>query len=221
MGAIVGGVVGGIVLGGLFLVLFFWLYRRRSKLRASLNTSYPNKVNTVNTGLIQPFQAVRVTPWSQDTASTENTQPLNRSSQSQYTQDAFSSPFKVNNVAARSMSLNGTSGSPPAYQSTNTNSIVIGTSTGRSAGLNPEVSGSVGISTANHTSNTPDTLYSNLIGEYSAANRDVISPELEKKLRAARYLPTDNPSDMPAEEWGNLHGVGRFELKRLQELYDR
>lgn len=59
------------------------------------------------------------------------------------------------------------------------------------------------------------------IGRYAAANRDDIPHELEEKLRMARYMPTDDPKEIPADFWLTHYGVGHFELKRLQELFER
>ena len=43
------------------------------------------------------------------------------------------------------------------------------------------------------------------VGQYAAANRKYISPELERKLRAASYSPLDNPDDISAAEIGRAH----------------
>ena len=64
-------------------------------------------------------------------------------------------------------------------------------------------------------------VYEESISQFCATNRDLISPALEGKLRAARYLPKDNPSEVPAEYWRNAYGVEFFDLKRLQEAYER
>ena len=63
--------------------------------------------------------------------------------------------------------------------------------------------------------------YEDGIAGFCAANRDLISPELEVKLRAAQYLPESNPSDISAKLWRTLHRVGFFELRQLQRAYDR
>ena len=63
--------------------------------------------------------------------------------------------------------------------------------------------------------------YDALIADFCATNRDLISPVLEQKLHAARYLPKDNPSDASAEYWHSTYGVSFFELRRLQEAYER
>lgn len=64
-------------------------------------------------------------------------------------------------------------------------------------------------------------LYDTLITDFCANNRDLISTELERKLYTARYLPSDNPSDIPYEHWRNAYGVEFFDLRRLQEAYER
>jgi hypothetical protein len=59
------------------------------------------------------------------------------------------------------------------------------------------------------------------LGRWAAENRSLVPDELEKKLRAARYLPSDNPDEISPDVWRETHGVGHFELKRLQEIYAR
>jgi hypothetical protein len=58
------------------------------------------------------------------------------------------------------------------------------------------------------------------MGRWVAANRDSISPELEQKLRNAHYRPVDDPKEISDTDWKEHYGVGYFELKRIQELYD-
>ncbi|CAG7846607.1 SubName: Full=Uncharacterized protein {ECO:0000313/EMBL:CCA69853.1} [Serendipita indica DSM 11827] len=67
---------------------------------------------------------------------------------------------------------------------------------------------------------TSEPLMDDILGQYAQANSDLFSPSLESKLRVARYLPTDNPSEMPISEW-QVYSVQTFELRRLQEAYDR
>jgi hypothetical protein len=57
------------------------------------------------------------------------------------------------------------------------------------------------------------------LGRWAAENRSLVPDELEKKLRVAQYLPSDNPNEISPDVWRDTHGVGYFELKRLQELY--
>lgn len=57
--------------------------------------------------------------------------------------------------------------------------------------------------------------------QFAARNRDLISLELESKLRVAHYLPTDNPSDLSTDIWQSQYGVGLFELRRVQEAWQR
>jgi hypothetical protein len=63
--------------------------------------------------------------------------------------------------------------------------------------------------------------YDALIADFCASNRDLISPTLERKLHAARYLPEDDPSDVAADYWLNTYGVDSLELMRLQTAYER
>lgn len=57
-------------------------------------------------------------------------------------------------------------------------------------------------------------------GIFAAKNRDLISYELEVKLRRSGYKPTDDPKEMPIEMWISQYEIGNFEVKRLQEIYD-
>jgi hypothetical protein len=59
------------------------------------------------------------------------------------------------------------------------------------------------------------------LGRWAAENRSSVPYELEQKLRAAQYLPSDNPEEISPDVWRDAHGVGHFELKRLQEIYAR
>jgi hypothetical protein len=63
--------------------------------------------------------------------------------------------------------------------------------------------------------------YDALIADFCASNRDLISPVLERKLRAARYLPEDDPSDLTVDYWHTTYGVESFELENLQAAYER
>ena len=69
---------------------------------------------------------------------------------------------------------------------------------------------------------TGDTrMYNTDLSKFCASNRDIISPGLENKLRAAQWLLADDPSEMSAEYWRNTYGVESFELKRVHEAYAR
>jgi hypothetical protein len=55
---------------------------------------------------------------------------------------------------------------------------------------------------------------------FADRHRSHISPELEDKLRVAHYRPSDDPSSVPESLWAQ-YNIGVFELRRLQEVYDR
>jgi hypothetical protein len=59
------------------------------------------------------------------------------------------------------------------------------------------------------------------LGRWAVENRSSVPYELEQSLRAARYLPSDNPDVISPDVWRDTYGVGHFELKRLQEIYAR
>jgi hypothetical protein len=71
------------------------------------------------------------------------------------------------------------------------------------------------------TSATLPPLFSPELARFASANRDAINENLEARLLAAGYLPTDDPSDLTPEQWRNEHGVSRLELNRLKDLYTR
>jgi hypothetical protein len=68
---------------------------------------------------------------------------------------------------------------------------------------------------------TLSSSFSPELARFASANRDVIGENLEARLQAAGYLPTDDPSRLTAEEWKNEYGVTKIELRRLQDLYSR
>ena len=67
----------------------------------------------------------------------------------------------------------------------------------------------------------PSSLFSPELARFASAHRDVINENLEARLQAAGYLPTDDPSRLTAEEWKNEYGITKMELRRLQDLYSR
>lgn len=98
--------------------------------------------------------------------------------------------------------------SPPGYAST---------SSPRSIG-----SGSRTLSHALQLQGTNGVMFiDDDLGRWAAANRDSIEPELEQKLRIAHYRPMDDPKQISDTDWKEQYGVGVFELKRIQELYER
>jgi hypothetical protein len=56
---------------------------------------------------------------------------------------------------------------------------------------------------------------------FADRHRSHISPVLEDKLRVAHYRPDDDPSSVPESVWAERYNVGIFELRRLQEVYNR
>jgi cell division septation protein DedD len=65
------------------------------------------------------------------------------------------------------------------------------------------------------------SLFSPELARFAAAHRDVINENLEARLQAAGYLPTDDPNRLTAEEWRVEYGITKLELRRLQDLYSR
>ncbi|KIM26114.1 hypothetical protein M408DRAFT_9985 [Serendipita vermifera MAFF 305830] len=54
---------------------------------------------------------------------------------------------------------------------------------------------------------------------FADANRDLISEDLEGRLSAAGYLPSDDPDNLTEEEWMTLHNVTKLEVMRLRSLF--
>lgn len=54
---------------------------------------------------------------------------------------------------------------------------------------------------------------------WAERHRHKISLELQDKLRAACYLPLDDPDRLPVDQWQRLFGVGLFELEILRQLF--
>jgi hypothetical protein len=59
------------------------------------------------------------------------------------------------------------------------------------------------------------------LAQFASTNRDLITEELESKLRAAGYIQSDDPGLVPVEEWRVHSGVGRLELNRLRQFHNR
>lgn len=103
---------------------------------------------------------------------------------------------------------------PPAYQPSPSNRRL--TSTLSPGTQNPFTSYPESLDDVSDSALHNDDIY-----QFCAANRNLISVALENKLRAAHWLPTDDPSEVPAERWRTAYGVEFFELKRIQEAYAR
>jgi len=56
---------------------------------------------------------------------------------------------------------------------------------------------------------------------FAQANREFINADLEARLVAAGYMPTDDPDSLTEEEWRENHGITKLELLRLRTLYAR
>ena len=57
------------------------------------------------------------------------------------------------------------------------------------------------------------------LAEFASSNRRLISEDLEARLTAAGYLPTDDPDNLSEEEWRDVHNVTKLELMRIRALY--
>jgi hypothetical protein len=63
-----------------------------------------------------------------------------------------------------------------------------------------------------------DTVHNDALYEFANAHRDLISPELERRLREAGYEPYIDPDFIDEEEWAKA-GVGVDSLGILRGLY--
>jgi hypothetical protein len=59
------------------------------------------------------------------------------------------------------------------------------------------------------------------LADFARANRNLISYDLEAKLAAAGYLPTDDPDNLSEQEWITKYNVTVQELESLRRLYYR
>ena len=57
------------------------------------------------------------------------------------------------------------------------------------------------------------------LARFADSNRGLISEDLEARLTAAGYLPTDDPDNLSEEEWRIVHNVTKLEVMRLRALY--
>ena len=60
----------------------------------------------------------------------------------------------------------------------------------------------------------------NKLADWANANRNYISPDVETRLARAGYQPDDDPDILTEEEWTE-HGITKFQLIRLREIYAR
>lgn len=58
------------------------------------------------------------------------------------------------------------------------------------------------------------------LAQFASANRGMINEDLEARLEAAGYLPTDDPDSLTEQEWKE-HKVTKLELLRLRTLFNR
>lgn len=57
------------------------------------------------------------------------------------------------------------------------------------------------------------------VGIWAEANRYLVSPDLERRLRSAGYLPNHDPERIGEDAWRERYSVSEFELDTLKELY--
>jgi hypothetical protein len=57
------------------------------------------------------------------------------------------------------------------------------------------------------------------LARWANANRAFITHDLEARLEAAGYLPTDDPNNLTEEEWITEHNVTKLEVIRIRALY--
>lgn len=59
------------------------------------------------------------------------------------------------------------------------------------------------------------------LSHFAEKHRDLILPELERKLRRAGYNPKRGPEIISPDMWWQRHGVSQLELADLKEAYER
>jgi hypothetical protein len=92
------------------------------------------------------------------------------------------------------------------------------TSTDRNNRPTPNVS-----SSTREIPREPPPVYGNstVLAAWASTNRNVVSKDMESKLLAAGYMPSDNPDIFSEDEWQTRCGITRLELFRLRKLYAR
>lgn len=201
----------------LIVIVTVWWVRRSRRLRARVALAASGGNRSQNNYGDQPLIPIHRLPSSQGVTVVQHSE-----APGQALPPPFTRILSDDSTVARQISRNSIDAAPPEYDA-----VAMGpnASTNGPVTTYPGMVGDLGLMGAIPSIKFPlsssETTYNDIIGQYATANRDIISSDLERRLRMARYLPTDNPSDMPAEEWGTRYGVGIFELRRLQELYDR
>jgi hypothetical protein len=191
--AIVGSVVGVLVLLGIFVAIFILRKRRRN----SVDTESHNEdVQKTNQDLLSTEPGSP--PWTPNSITDVGSEGNTPSHHTSFPYTPFVIPTTQPMSYAREELL-------PGYADARVEGSVT-----RSPTISP-------IAPIRESVIQPD----DELGRWAAENRYLVPDKLEKKLRAAQYLPSDNPNEISPDVWRDTHGVGHFELKRLQELYAR
>lgn len=222
-GAIVGGLVAGIAVLAL-LIFGLWLRRRRNRLKESPSTIQLTD-KSPNIGLTTPYEGpISETPLPFRSGSKQPLHiPASASNQPYAIPESGIGASETDDEQPRrptsTVITAETELPPPAYQpSPHAHQLTRGRGAGTTSTDSPNPFASYAESL---NDGAEERIYNDDISRFCSANRDLISPTLENKLRAAHWLPSDDPNEMPAERWRTAYGVEFFELKRIQEAYSR
>jgi cell division septation protein DedD len=228
VGVVAGATIGAVALIALLVIVFLLLKRRRQRKNAD-RSSLTEPVKHVDP-LPHEEEGPTPVPWvapdsAQPAAPVGMMERNNRPNISGFREYSSSkSPRTFLNSSpdpaattsgsgTRGREISPNSGDTPRLTSTHSTSLFSSTPSDPPPTYGPE--------DLLRQDRAPSSLFSPELARFAAANRDVINENLEARLQAAGYLPTDDPNRLTAEEWRVEYGITKLELRRLQDLYSR
>jgi len=211
-GAIVGGSAAGVIAFAALLIAL-WLRRRRRQLRQSA-IAVPFADGSSKTGLTPEVERafhrnVKQPEAPRPVSDQTPVSGMGADEEEDEQQESLVSDDRTENTGLP----------PPAYETPAPNRRSTGGQRERAVVADTRDPFDPNRESLNDTADA--MIYNTEMHQFCAANRDIISLMLERKLCAAHWLPTDDPGEMPAEHWRNTYGIEVFELKRVQEAYTR
>jgi hypothetical protein len=250
IGVVVGSTVGAVVFITLIVIALLCFRRRRERAEGLTFTEPanhkdplsgegpiqlpwvgPDSAHSAQVGMVEPNNRL-TTPWTEGVvSSTPSGGLLNKAAPStglvagktsgigsggRHPSGSNAFPTETPPNAGRPLSVHSSSFSMPGYPPP-----IYGLEESVGQDRTTPPSSSPELVQSASTSRALPPVFSPELAEFANANRDVINQSLEARLQAAGYLPTDDPNDLPPEEWRNEHGVTKLELNRLKNLYAR
>lgn len=226
VGGAVGGALGGIIVILLLAGLLLWRRKKNQETQKQMTVMKNQDISPTETEEGKAPQQFSSTPWTIPALRDE--QPIHTNPATTTTTDVNlnqnTSVHTTNNSHANVPSRSDSAVPPLTYSSSPvtpsptfiSNPPEYGPSSPRSVTSSRSLSQALQLQ---GMSGAP--FYDDEVGRWAAGNRDSISPELEQKLRDAHYRPSDDPREITDNIWSDRYGVGHYELKRIQELYQR